>query len=715
MVSGKSMNKTPVLLSLIAFAGLAWPISIPALQPGDADSDWTRRARIATPYDYPEDEWTSWEDAVDRAVADGANVILDWADFSDTYPGRVLDPAPGLADLQRRVQYVHARHPGVHIVVYIAPLEMQTPDADTDMDGQPDPGAHTAWTDHPDWLQMGIDGRRAVFYGSQPGMPFWVGPTSEDVWLCPNAPGYRSYILDLAADIAATGVDGVWLDVPYFVHQFGQGWREQWPCHCPHCRAKFRAETGHSLPEPPSAPDWGDPAWRAFIAWRYEQTGGFIADFDAALKAVNPDVQLIVETSVGPDVGATRHGQSTLDLPAVSDLTAHEHAGPFGPVKYHGWLAMLADLLFWRHSDGDGPSWLLSYVEAGRPDTVEVARLHAAGVLAAGFNYYTSGDEGMTGAPDLDFRRRLFRWLADNEDAYYGPGWQPYADVALLFSRQSLDYLDKGSWESEQAYHDAWPGMAMMLLESHIPFRVISEADLTAEGLAPYRAVVLPLFGAVSPAQAQALRDYVAGGGTIVATGETSLYDEEGRRLDDFQLADVFGVGYDEASDEAVYANDYGAGRSVFSLYPYAREYFWAAAPTWEGGDPARAEEVRRAFLEEMWRPAEVAPLLTTDAPRGVILLPYRRPGEVALRAINLVGVDEGDAVPQPQRGLTVELALPAEAVAARRLEFLGRWQDQPFRRPAPGRIEVSFDLDVHLVLTFRVAPHSVYLPLITK
>ena len=163
----------------------------------------------------------------------------------------------------------------------------------------------------------------------------------------------------------------------------------------------------------------------------------------------------------------------------------------------------------------------------------------------------------------------------------------------------------------------------------------------------------------------------------------------------------VFGVGYEEARDEAVYVNDYGEGRSVFSLYPYAREYFWAAAPTWEGGDPARAEEVRRAFLEEMWEPAGVVSLLTTDAPQGVILLPYRRPGEVALRAINLVGVEEGDAVPRPQRGLTVELALPAEAVAARRLEFLGRWQDQPFRQPAPDWIEVSFNLEILAVLRF--------------
>ena len=49
-----SRNKALVLLSLIALAGLAWPISVPAVQPGAEGSDWTRTARIGTPYDYGE-------------------------------------------------------------------------------------------------------------------------------------------------------------------------------------------------------------------------------------------------------------------------------------------------------------------------------------------------------------------------------------------------------------------------------------------------------------------------------------------------------------------------------------------------------------------------------------------------------------------------------------------------------------------------------------
>ncbi len=694
---------TGVMLISGRFAGTSSLDDVPRLRHLSGSADWTRAARMATPYDYPDEEWTGWENAVDRTVADGANVILDWADFSDTYPGRVLNPAPGLADLQQRVEYVHTHHPGVRMMVYIAPLEMQTPDADTDMDGQPDDGVHTTWTDHPDWLQMGLDGRRAVFYGSQPGMPFWVDPTDEDVWLCPNNAEYRALIMSLAADIAATGVDAVWFDVPFFVHEFGEGWQAQWPCHCPVCQAKFQADTGHTLPAPPSTPDWDDAAWLAFVAWRYQQTDDFVADFDAALKAVNPHIQLIIETSVGPGVSATQHGNSPLDLPEVSDLTAHEYGGPYTATKYYGWLAMLADLAFWRHTDGDQPAWLLSYVLADQPHTLDAARLHAGSVLAAGFNYYTSGTESMASTPDPAFRQQLFGWLADHDGAYYDADPQTYANVALLFSRQTLDYLDKGRWESEHAYHDEWRGMAMILLESHVPYRVITEADLTADALANYDALVLPLFGAMSPAQAQAIRDFVAAGGTMVISGETSRFDAQGQPLADFQLADVFGVSYSQAEEGVVYVNDYGAGRSLFTLDRYPSEYFWAAAPAWGGGNPAQAEAIRQAFLSEVWTPAAVTPVLTTDAPRGVILLPFADGDELVVRAVNLVGVNTGDAVPTPQDDLSLTLTLPPNrsATAGEVLDFLGDAQPLPFTTPDESHLQATFDLGVSAVLSF--------------
>jgi hypothetical protein len=56
--------------------------------------------------------------------------------------------------------------------------------------------------------------------------------------------------------------------------------------------------------------------------------------------------------------------------------------------------------------------------------------------------------------------------------------------------------------------------------------------------------LVLADAAALSNAQCEAIRQYVARGGSVVATFATSLYDEVGVRRQEFGLADVFGVSF---------------------------------------------------------------------------------------------------------------------------------------------------------------------------
>ena len=53
----------------------------------------------------------------------------------------------------------------------------------------------------------------------------------------------------------------------------------------------------------------------------------------------------------------------------------------------------------------------------------------------------------------------------------------------------------------------------------------------------------------LSDAQCEQLRAFVASGGSIVATHETSLYDELGARRKNFALADLFGVDWTGKSE----------------------------------------------------------------------------------------------------------------------------------------------------------------------
>lgn len=58
--------------------------------------------------------------------------------------------------------------------------------------------------------------------------------------------------------------------------------------------------------------------------------------------------------------------------------------------------------------------------------------------------------------------------------------------------------------------------------------------------------LILPNIAALSDAQCGQLRAFVNKGGSLVATFETSLYDEAGRQRPDFGLATLFGVSYDQ-------------------------------------------------------------------------------------------------------------------------------------------------------------------------
>jgi hypothetical protein len=85
-------------------------------------------------------------------------------------------------------------------------------------------------------------------------------------------------------------------------------------------------------------------------------------------------------------------------------------------------------------------------------------------------------------------------------------------------------------------------GWHQALIEARIPFEMVHDQLLAAALSERFRLLILPNIAALSDAQCEALRGFVARGGSLLATFETSLYDELGRRREDFALGDLFGV-----------------------------------------------------------------------------------------------------------------------------------------------------------------------------
>ncbi len=653
-------------LVFLALASLIF--SKPPLPP------WTYGARIATSYDYE----TSWEEAVRRAVSDGATVILDWSRLGNDW--RCLyEPclSRALDSVKRKAEFVHSRFPGVKILFYVAPLEYVIPDVDRNGDGKVDPAKRNLSLSltHPDWAQTGVSGRRAVFFGSLPGMPFWVCPTCEDVWLTPAHPEVRELHLRQAEKMALSGADGLWLDVPFLRGDYGETWMDQWPDVGKYARELFEKQTGRSLPKPPLTPDWKDENWLEFVEWRYRLIGEFMEEYARRLREVNEDFLLAVETAVDYSVFCTQTGSDPRDMALKADLVAHEVGGVEETAQLYTWLHFLARVITWKHIDWTAgkPSWSLSYVFRWVPDLEATVKLHAASLVLHGFSYYTSGNETMSGIPSPELRRRIFRWINQHRSDIYEPSSSPLPFAGVVLSRNTLDYLSRGDWETGE-YPDSLYGTVMLLLQSHIPFVVIHARDLGSFPLSALPVLILPDFSAMGKEEAEEIRRYVEEGGKLVATERTSLYDRWGRPRGRFALEDLLGI---SRPVPTVHINPFGKGLSVYSGIPHEKYYFWYGAPWDITGDETSAENAERErieFVREVLNRTGETPPVKIKAPSTVAATFWCSPSGLRIILINFTGVGWENSEP---RTVPVEISLPSPS-PAEYLPVLGTWQHLP-------------------------------------
>ena len=153
--------------------------------------------------------------------------------------------------------------------------------------------------------------------------------------------------------------------------------------------------------------------------------------------------------------------------------------------------------------------------------------------------------------------RDFFRWLADNEPHFRNR--RSIADVAVLYPQRTIAFYRSGtspdSWTgADRARTSEYlQGIYYALLESRVLTDFVAEDDLGEETLRRYRVLILPNAAYLSERHVQQIREFASRGGSVLATFETSLYDEWGNRRDQFALADLFGV---KATGRALPAQD---------------------------------------------------------------------------------------------------------------------------------------------------------------
>ncbi len=368
---------------------------------------------------------------------------------------------------------------------------------------------------HPDWIAVDAKGNKRRH------------AASPDLWItCALGPYNFDYMTGVTKEIVSSYmVDGI----------FTNRWAGSGMCYCEHCRQNFKAAYGMDLP---NTLDPQDPARKNYILWHQQRLFELWRLWDGEIRKINPEARYIANAGGGamspldmktvgelaPTLFADRQAREGLTAPWANGKNGKEYRATLGSKAIVGIFSVGVEESYrWKDSVQSGPEINL-WVGDGIANDLRPWFTKFGGVL---YDH---------------------RWLRTVEDIYnwhyrserYLRNEQSLARVAMVYSQQTATFY--GGSMARQKVEDHTLGMYQALIEARIPFEMAHDHLLGAEQIDRYKLLILPNIAALSDAQCEELRLYVARGGSILATHETSLYDEWGVRRQNFGLAGLFGV-----------------------------------------------------------------------------------------------------------------------------------------------------------------------------
>jgi len=380
--------------------------------------------------------------------------------------------------------------------------------------------------EHPDWMQIKEDGR--------PIDDVYTTGTS----LCINSP-YREWVFQILTDLCRYDIDGIFYDGPVFFAQ---------TCYCESCRRLFKQRTGDKMP-PKS--DRSHPLWRELIEFQADSLAKFLSDSNEIIKGVNPEILFCVNGNSNWPYWPT--GRDNHRIIKHTDILGAEGGFIYGdlnltPIYKPGMAAKLLSsqsqgkpALVFDCAGHKSWSWYML------PEP-EISMLLAE-TLAGGANFWVPFFPGDLKQPELRVVTSYCELVKKNPRAFGRT--RSMAKVALLWPAASVECYEGSSvpltdftkeiratkvGDIGQEFLGFYEGLA----RSQVPFDVIDEANLV--DLPRYELLVLPNAACLSDESCRSVADFVQQGGNLAASFETSLYDENGKRRDNFGLGELFGA-----------------------------------------------------------------------------------------------------------------------------------------------------------------------------
>jgi hypothetical protein len=449
-------------------------------------------------------------------ISDSEKSHVFGIEVDNDIPGRYesfLDPTEKLEAIHSAAEAAHKA--GNKAFVYIAGLECITANADK--------AAHSFFKDHPTWVQRQINGTPAIFGG---GTAFWIRPGDEDVWVSPFPPQWRARYMSLVRQIAATGIDGIYVDIPYWMTHF-EGWEKTWASFDDFTVAAFHKETGLDARRDIRLNDISDPHFRRWINFRIQALTQFMKEIDGNAKAINPHCLTIAEIYPGIEEPAPRVGADVYQLYDVVDAIAHEYHGMGADMaaskSAFDWLDQMIGMFAFRAFAGDKATWMLNYSWDGEkgvsiPDAMKTL---FSVQLTAGANSWDAQGHVMSGSNDLALRSEVFDWIAKHEKTFYDQR-EPVDPIGVYFSPQTRNYFP-------EEFIRSFKGTISAVLLSHREFEIVTPRTVSQfKG----RVLILPDVRCLDDDEVASLRRFASASHKLIIMGNSGglRIDGEPRR-----------------------------------------------------------------------------------------------------------------------------------------------------------------------------------------
>jgi hypothetical protein len=376
---------------------------------------------------------------------------------------------------------------------------------------------------HPEWRMKDAQGN-AVDEDRWP--PEWA----RMGFLCYNS-GYRDLVKAQVRELLDYDIDGFHFDMLWFGHS-GK------VCYCREfCQPLFRQKYGIDMPNEPS---W-DGSWSKFLEFRYRSNESFANDVTELIRSKRPELSVVYNYHGAPP-NSWQEGM----LPVRHRLIADYGTGEGYPPRFgHRYASLLSCFLAGLQPGKPWQGVTSRYSRALNDHTVRPL----ADMQWETFTYLSHGgmplfvdtpaDDG--GTLDRVAYSRMGSIFKEIRQKMNYLGHKPLRHVGLYFSAKTRDWYGR---DDPMRYLRGFIGAHRILVESHIQVGFLFDENLTWERLQEFSVIYLANTAILGPAEQELFSRYVKEGGGLLATFDTSRFDQGGKELENFGLTELLGTRY---------------------------------------------------------------------------------------------------------------------------------------------------------------------------